>query len=211
MAIMTRCCCCDVRIGSIVVAIWVAISSGGSLIQSACGLAGYSSYSDNSALLSAAWGASVGINSLMTIAAICLFIGVLKDTKSLLIPYMIGECLYMVAYVALEIAVIVVLVNGNYIYFDFLNLPNLDEVELIALRWALIGIAVGIPIALAIDILCLLCVISQYQELRDGRGRGVPTAPSTLIIQQGYSTGFAPVTYDPKPTVQVPIQQYYEC
>ncbi|XP_038076326.1 lysosomal-associated transmembrane protein 5-like [Patiria miniata] len=209
MAIMHTCCCCNVRVGSIVVAVYTVIVSAAALIQSAKSWAGEDSIGTTpSVTLTATWGASIGVNSLLLIAAACLILGIFKDAKALLVPYMVVQSLYMLIYVVLEIAIIVVLVNGNYIYFNFLNLDagSFSDLDFAIVKDVLIGLAVGVPIVLGIDLLCLLCVISQYQELRDGCGRRGHSAPVVVIQQPGYSTGFAPATYDPRPA---PQQQYY--
>ncbi|XP_041463825.1 uncharacterized protein LOC121414825 isoform X2 [Lytechinus variegatus] len=86
----------------------------------------------------------------LIIASIVLLVGVSKDNKEMLIPYMVAIMLLMVLQ---AIAWIII--------FALLGLAGTLFIGNIVV-WLLFT---------ALNITCLLCVISQYQELRDGRGK----------------------------------------
>ncbi|XP_033642661.1 uncharacterized protein LOC117302749 [Asterias rubens] len=208
MAIMYKCCCCSVRAGSLVVAVWSLISGGCSAIQSCAAIA--STYA--SVGVRVVQGLALSINVLLCLAAILLIVGVVQNTKGMLIPFIVCQIVFILFFGGLAIAVIVYLCVGGE--FNYLNLEpplDVDPAEWAALVKAVYISAVIIYALLEmIQLLCLFCVVSQYQELRDGRGRGLPPPGTTIIIQQQHSGintdmgGYVAPTYNPAvaPAVQ---------
>ncbi|XP_041453319.1 uncharacterized protein LOC121406349 [Lytechinus variegatus] len=163
MAILQRCCCfSNVRAGStacgvyslisacIYLAVWahqlaLFVAAVESIGESGPGVRG----------IYAAFSLYIIASVFLIIASIVLLVGVSKDNKEMLIPYMVAMMLLIVLQAIAWIIIFALLgLEGTF----------------------LIGNLVGWLLFTALNITCLLCVISQYQELRDGRGKASDVA-----------------------------------
>lgn len=158
MAIMKRCCCFpNTRSGSIAAAVYSLIYSVGyiaiwiiqfiGLQRSTGGIENVSAYGLG---VYAAYIIDIIVLGPLFITSIILLIGVLKNTKGLLIPYM----------VAITASIVFQAVAWFIQLFSWYKLN--DEIE----TSLYISLAAWIVLAV-INLICLLCVIAQYQTLRE--------------------------------------------
>ncbi|XP_038076072.1 uncharacterized protein LOC119744275 [Patiria miniata] len=140
------------------------------------------------------------------ITTIVLVVGIFKSKKGLLVPFIVAQTVMIGVFVALVVILVVNLANGNNIYyFDILTLwaneLGGDPIFIYrAVYWPLVAL---LACAVILELGCLLCVVSQYQELRDGRGTGpLPMTTTTTVVMvpqgsyvnQGGDTGGEPGT-----------------
>lgn len=145
-----------------------------------CGLAG-ASYSLSALLLQGIvlvmYYVDFAIYGLVFICSIIAIVGVSKDSAGMLLPYII----------ALSLMMVIELVS----YIVWIVLLGFAAILLIIpfVIWLLF---------LSLNIVCLLCVISQYQELQAGRGRisDIQAANTTTTV---IMTGGPVVTNQPPP------------
>nr|XP_054755153.1 uncharacterized protein LOC129261130 [Lytechinus pictus] len=155
MAIMQKCCCfSNVRTGSTACGVYSLISAciylaawAYNLAQAVTAFQGLSDPVVDG--IYAAYSIDIIVAVFLIIASIVLLVGVSNDNKEMLIPYMVAIILLMVLQ---AIAWIII--------FALLDLASS----------LLIGNLVVWLLFTGLNITCLLCVMSQYQELRDGRG-----------------------------------------
>ncbi|XP_054755330.2 uncharacterized protein LOC129261295 isoform X2 [Lytechinus pictus] len=175
MAVMRRCCCFDnTRSGSIACGIfsmiytvvylgwWIKQYLSIRLIQA------FNPFGLNYGAIYAGYIINFLILSLLFVACILLLIGVTKDNKVLLLPYII--LLGLLLFFQLISWIIWLAVLG---FFAILLI--IDFVVWLGF--------------LSMNIVCLLCVISQYQELHEGRGKvadiQAARASRVVVIQPG--------------------------
>ncbi|XP_072041960.1 uncharacterized protein [Amphiura filiformis] len=180
MAVMQKCCCCGVRQGSIASAIY-------SMVIAIIGIIyfGYSAavigvlkvqFDDDVGVVDAflaLYILAVILFIFVVIACIFVFVGISQDNKAMLIPFMVASGLHLLWYLLLFIvdAVFLSIITG-----DIVAVGSTYIATIVLLIPFLIG-----------DIVCLLCVISQYQEYTDGRGRATDqpgTTQTTVVMQQ---------------------------
>ncbi|XP_022111907.1 uncharacterized protein LOC110991077 [Acanthaster planci] len=175
MAVMKRCCCFnDTRSGTLASAIC-------SLLYAIifAGLAG-ASFAFSSLFLDGIvlvmYYVDFAIYGLVIVCAIIAIVGVSKDIAGMLLPYIIALTLMMV----LELVSYIVWIAILGFAAILLIIPFVI--------WILL---------LALNIVCLLCAISQFQELKAGRGRieDVQATHTTTIVM----TGGPVVTNQPPP------------
>ncbi|XP_002739793.1 uncharacterized protein LOC100371028 [Saccoglossus kowalevskii] len=150
MAIIVRCCCCNVRTGSI----WAASYS---LITSLLNVGLYAYFTVIYQNMESGYlhipyivfPITTGCSGLVFMLSIVLIIGLIMDHKKLLLPWIIFYIFYILA----EGATSFVLV------FFF----GAHAMNLFALAWFVSRTILGVY--------CIICVVSQYQELNEGRGR----------------------------------------
>eukprot|EP00057_Strongylocentrotus_purpuratus_P007044 XP_011661518.1 PREDICTED: uncharacterized protein LOC100891165 isoform X3 [Strongylocentrotus purpuratus] len=104
--------------------------------------------------LYAAYSIDLVVLIFLFIASIILLVGVAKNSKCMLIPYM----------VAIPLLIVLQLISW-IIVFVFIGMGEVAE-HVIDIAQCVVWFVVTAP-----KILCLICVLSQYQELKDGRGR----------------------------------------
>ncbi|XP_022099593.1 uncharacterized protein LOC110984083 isoform X2 [Acanthaster planci] len=167
MAIMQRCCCFDnVRSGSNASAIYTLIYSAIVLAFAAWQISvlvasGVYIYLPVDGVF-VAYCLGVALYALILIFSVLVLVGVSKDQRGFLLPYMI----VMPVLILLQIAQCIILI---------VNMAARDSYY--GYNYAKVGIAFGIVqlvivvLFTVLDVFCFLCVTSQYQELRDGRGR----------------------------------------
>ncbi|XP_072029927.1 uncharacterized protein [Amphiura filiformis] len=181
MAVMQTCCCCGVRQGSVASAIYSMVIAIIGIIYfgysaAVIGVVKVQFGANGVAILDAFFALyilAVIIFIFVVIACIFVFVGISQDSKAMLIPFMVAAGLHLLWYVLLFIvdAVFLGMIGGDILYYGYAYLATI-----ILLIPFLIG-----------DIVCLLCVISQYQEYTDGRGRATDqqgTTQTTVVIQQ---------------------------
>ncbi|XP_030837008.1 uncharacterized protein LOC100891165 isoform X2 [Strongylocentrotus purpuratus] len=159
MAILTRCCCFDnVRTGSKACGVYSLIYclvSVGILLWEFVDYIEMSSYTGAARKgLYAAYSIDLVVLIFLFIASIILLVGVAKNSKCMLIPYM----------VAIPLLIVLQLISW-IIVFVFIGMGEVAE-HVIDIAQCVVWFVVTAP-----KILCLICVLSQYQELKDGRGR----------------------------------------
>ncbi|XP_054755154.1 uncharacterized protein LOC129261131 isoform X1 [Lytechinus pictus] len=183
MAILTRCCCFkNVRSGSTASGVYSLIYcfvSMGILLWEFVGYIEMSSFTGacsmcdelntsaptNTSMMNGEHGAarqgiyaaySIDLVALtfLFVASIILLVGVAKNSKCMLIPYMI----------AVPFLIVLQLISW-IIVFVFMGMGEVEDYG-IDIAQCVVWFIVTAP-----KILCLLCVISQYQELKEGRGR----------------------------------------
>ncbi|XP_072034892.1 uncharacterized protein [Amphiura filiformis] len=161
MALMTRCCCWNVHTGSLASGIYTLVSVlltvfyyiyqfvvvGKTKAKGPIEAASSDAYGNSVAAMS---GIGFLINLYIIIACIILFIGVNRDKKWMLIPFMIGKTLQLFLFaVSFFVFVYAIVVK-----------PSIDASLILYLCMA-------IPFVV-LDVLCLLCVISLYQVYVEG-------------------------------------------
>ncbi|XP_041463798.1 uncharacterized protein LOC121414799 isoform X2 [Lytechinus variegatus] len=159
MAILTRCCCFkNVRSGSTASGVYSLIYcfvSVGILLWEFVGYIEMSSFTGAARQgLYAAYSIDLVALTFLFIASIILLVGVAKNSKCMLIPYMI----------AVPFLIVLQLISW-IIVFVFMGMGEVEDYG-IDIAQCVVWFIVTAP-----KILCLLCVISQYQELKEGRGR----------------------------------------
>ncbi|XP_038055304.1 uncharacterized protein LOC119727489 [Patiria miniata] len=208
MAIMQRCCCFDnVRSGSIASGIYTLIYAAVTLALAAI-------------LLSLSWSLVVsGVQEvssvfiililvvllcvLILISSILLLVGVSKDQRGYLFPYMIVMPILILLHVAYCILCIIgaAEIGSEGQGYSPYQRSAVDG----SIAFLMIQLAICVLFTV-MDVVCFLCVVSQYQELRDGRGRQqdivvratliTTTAPgfggAVVVTQQG---GVPPQNY----------------
>eukprot|EP00057_Strongylocentrotus_purpuratus_P007042 XP_011661516.1 PREDICTED: uncharacterized protein LOC105437043 [Strongylocentrotus purpuratus] len=100
-------------------------------------------------MYAAAYSIKIAVAAFLLIASIVLLDGVSQNNRTKLIPYMVAITVLMV-------------------------LQTIGMVILLLIAAASAGVVVIFVVWLlftALNITCLICVISQYQELSEGRGR----------------------------------------
>ncbi|XP_030837204.1 uncharacterized protein LOC105437989 [Strongylocentrotus purpuratus] len=160
MAIMQSCCCfSNVRSGSIACGVYSLVTSciylavwSWNLVQAVNLLTGYSGPTVDG--IYAAYSIDIILAAFLLIASIILIVGVPLHNKTMLIPYMVGV-LALIVFQAIAWIILFVLLGAVSIVL----IVNL-------VVWLLFT---------ALNITCLICVISQYQELSEGRGRAMMT------------------------------------
>lgn len=153
---MQRCCCfSNVRSGSMACGIYSLITSciylavwSWNLAQFVNAYAGYKGPAVDGVY--AAYSIDIIVAVFLLIASIVLLVGVSQDNRTMLIPYMVAIVALMVLQ-AIAWVILFVLLGAASI----LLIVNV-------VFWLLFT---------ALNITCLICVISQYQELREGRGK----------------------------------------
>ncbi|XP_022099594.1 uncharacterized protein LOC110984084 [Acanthaster planci] len=157
MAIMQRCCCFDnVRSGSTASGIYSMIYALISLGYGGWQIWEYNQYGlsqTNVAFIVNCF--DLALMCLVFFSSILLLVGVSTDKRGYLIPYMIAMPIVVLMQCVSLVLFIIILVHPSYYVNTY---------------------AYGFGIALLVfftlmDGICFLCVVSQYQELRDGRGR----------------------------------------
>ncbi|XP_033632394.1 uncharacterized protein LOC117293988 [Asterias rubens] len=150
MAIINKCCCFNnVRSGSFASGIYTISYAFLGFIYFAYNIvvtahvSNENSYFITSIVGMIGWG-------LAFITAIFMMIGVYQDLKGMLIPFIIVKIFIILVQCIILILYIVSLVRVFYWYY---------------LIFSLLLVAI-----ISINIMCLLCVVSQYQELKAGRG-----------------------------------------
>ncbi|XP_022090347.1 uncharacterized protein LOC110979113 [Acanthaster planci] len=185
MPFMQRCCCCDVRTGSIVVAIWTMISAAASIDQSVRMWVQlpHDAQIDDSNFV-AYYAAMTIVNSLLGLSALALLFGVIKYKKEWMIPYMILQGLLIFLELILMVIVIVLLANGNILVFNFLGISlegqTLEEqMEIVRIVYGIL--AASLLLGILLELLFFFCVVSHFQQLRDGT---YPGPGHVLIVNQ---------------------------
>ncbi|XP_022090349.1 uncharacterized protein LOC110979115 [Acanthaster planci] len=181
MAFIRRCLCCDVRVGTMAVACWSMILSVASVIQTVRAISVF--YVNNpfaaQATVLACWCVMILLNACLGVTAIVLVVGICKNKKQLFVPFMIVQAILAAVYAALAVILFVTLSLETIVYFNFLSLTDPGGVYMIIVYWVMAGLLTG---GVGIEVICLLCVVSQYQELRDGRGLGLPETTTTTTV-----------------------------
>ncbi|XP_022099603.1 uncharacterized protein LOC110984090 isoform X2 [Acanthaster planci] len=151
MAILNRCLCFDnVRTGSFASGIYTLVYAMVGFVYFAVIIVITINYEDSSMYYVTSIFGMI-FSGLAFITAIFMVIGVHQDLKPMLIPYIIIKALIILLLCVLLIVYIV-----DLTIFHVLNLL------FILMMMAII----------AVNIMCFLCVVSQYQELKAGRGMG---------------------------------------
>ncbi|XP_030836077.1 uncharacterized protein LOC105436567 [Strongylocentrotus purpuratus] len=169
MAIMHSCCCfSNVRSGSLACGVFSLITSCFYLAEGSWNLAlAVSVHSNNTGPAIdgtyAAYSIDIIVDVFLLIASIVLLVGVSVNNRTMLIPYMVAIMAVMVLQ-AITWLIQIVFIGAAYI--------------------VLIVILVVWLLYTAFNIMCLLCVISQYQELSEGRGRAMQAQWSTPITER---------------------------
>ncbi|XP_038076071.1 uncharacterized protein LOC119744274 [Patiria miniata] len=172
MPIMNRCCCCDVRSGTFVVAIWTMIAAAGSLIASVRAWAnlpdGYIEITGSH--LTAYYVITIIVQAGIELGAVCLVFGAIKYKKELLLPYLVAQGLAIFVDIILVIILIVVVANGNISMFNFLDITvdvtDPDVIQAYRIAYGIVAAALAVSVLIAL--LCFFCVVSFFQQLRDG-------------------------------------------
>ncbi|XP_038055308.1 uncharacterized protein LOC119727492 [Patiria miniata] len=196
MAIMKRCCCFnDTRSGSMASAIYSLIYA---VIFCALSGAGFALLNLLGGIVLVMYYLSFVVYGLVFVCSIIGIVGVSKDSAGLIIPYIV--------------AVLVMMIVELASYIVWLSVLGFAAILLIIpfVIWLLL---------LALNIMCLLCAISQYQELKAGRGtvQDIQAANTTttvimtggpVITQQAPAGTF--IVQQPPPAYGQPmIQQGY--
>ncbi|XP_002737171.1 uncharacterized protein LOC100378476 [Saccoglossus kowalevskii] len=147
MTIITTCCCCmNTRTGTIVSGIYTTILAGIRLIMMLSALA---SAGDKAGGLISSYIIDLLLLIGLLIVSIILIYGAIKDNRILLVPWMV----FMVIFIILTLITTIIII----VYASFSS-------------WVTWSNIIWFVIFNTINIYCLLCVISQYQELKEGRG-----------------------------------------
>ncbi|XP_072029561.1 uncharacterized protein [Amphiura filiformis] len=197
MAVIKSCCCCGIRSGStasavysIIIAIMGAAYFGYRASRTGATEDAVESkgYHDLDALVKAfliLYYAGVIIFIFTIVAAVFVFIGIGQDSKGMLVPFVVAKGLHLLWYVVFGIV-------------DLYWLISLRNVTALGYFY-LLTIILVIPFFIA-DLMCFLCVISQYQEYSDGRGKS--SDRSTTQYQPAPTTATYVVQQQAMPTVQ---------
>ncbi|XP_038055307.1 uncharacterized protein LOC119727491 isoform X2 [Patiria miniata] len=132
-----------------------------------------SSYGNNSNIqddMTIGYCIGLGFLGLLIISSILLLVGVVKDKRGFLLPYMVMLPLQILMQIIVCILIIYALATASHSQYE---MPDLDRqmtapmfitAFLISMLIAILGLTI-------LNVFCFLCVVSQYTELRDGRGR----------------------------------------
>ncbi|XP_013402267.1 uncharacterized protein LOC106167918 [Lingula anatina] len=195
MTIINTCCCCNLRIGAFACGIYTAILS---LVTS--GLSGYNLYHIQFFDLTRvedetekqmwegieAWCyATLALCSLTFLASLLHIVGVHKDQRFLFLPWM---CMM----------VLVILVDAISVVYGIFTYDNVEVTFSIihSILWLIFTL---------ISMYCLLCVISQYQELAAGRGTAADYRHPAVI----YESSINEVMIAPGPVIIYPHHGAY--
>ncbi|XP_033631853.1 TM2 domain-containing protein DDB_G0277895-like [Asterias rubens] len=182
MAIMQRCCCFDnVRAGAMAAAIYTLVSAAVCLaygvyeITTLAGISHLYGVSEATFISLCIYQALV---ALVLIASILVLVGISVNQRGYLIMFMVMKPL-----VILLEGVSCILYVVQAIYCFFLLAKQAGGYVYVMLLAILLAFVV-------LDVFCFLVVTSQYQELRDGRGRpedvlAARTTTHTIVTNPG--------------------------
>ncbi|XP_070536160.1 lysosomal-associated transmembrane protein 4A-like [Ptychodera flava] len=147
MAIITTCCCCfNIRTGSIITGIYTTVLAGIYVLITISSLVANSS-SEAGVLIPLVIQLLLYVGLL--IVSIILIYAALKDNGGLFIPWLV----MMPIYIILQLISIIILIF-------FVGIGS----------WVAVLNIILFILFTIFNIYCYLCVLSQYQELRAGRG-----------------------------------------
>ncbi|XP_022099596.1 uncharacterized protein LOC110984085 isoform X2 [Acanthaster planci] len=192
MAIMIKCLCFEnVRSGSIASAICTLVYSAFVMSLAARQLWLLDAIQGASYLLDgvvAIYAVTVAFFSLIIISSMLTLVGVSRDQRGFLVPYMVVMPLLILLQGAWCILLIIGLttVASSYIDYHSLYVAEGTTVGVVQLILAIL--------LTALDVLCFFCVVSQYQELRDGRGRRQDVMATSTVVTTTSVVGGAVIT-----------------
>ncbi|XP_022090408.1 uncharacterized protein LOC110979154 [Acanthaster planci] len=158
---LRRCCCCDVSWGTMTVAVWTMVCCVMSLMQCGYTLA----YTDPRTTQSVVvYSFLIVLNVGSILSAALLVIGTVRMNEVMLRPYMVFETMSFVSYFALEVALVVVLINGDWKNFPLFSTET-GSITSDDFKFIYVTVAALIPLFLFIKIPCLLCVLSFYRDI----------------------------------------------
>ncbi|XP_071478157.1 uncharacterized protein [Diadema antillarum] len=167
MPLVTRCCCCDIRTGSMASAIYsmiyAALALGASAFKIHVDMQSASHLSQEERAFFIATCVDVAFFSLIFLSAIILLYGVKNYRRYLFIPFIICMSVLVVLQILLMFLLIFIMAVG---------VSTSGIIELLV-----------IGLVTFLNLYCVLCVYSYYQDLRDGRGnmRAIYRAQGTTL------------------------------